>query len=91
MLVWLSKDPDEEVLRSIDWVDRLGGDTITSASFDVVSGGVTLSQAEHDDSTISQVLISGGTAETRAKVLCEITTGEGQTLQQTATILVRAR
>lgn len=90
MLVWLSKDPDEEVIRGVDWTVRLDGDTIASAAFSVASGNVTVSPGEYAES-VSQCLVSGGTAETKATVLCEVTTTEGQTLQQTATILIRAR
>jgi hypothetical protein len=91
MIVWPAKDADEEILYAINWADRLAGDAISSASFDVSSGDVTLSDAQHDGADISQVLVSAGTTGTKAKILCEIVTEDGQTLQQTATILVRAR
>jgi hypothetical protein len=91
MLVWPDKDPDENVLCTVDWLDRLKGDAISATTFTVSSGDVTVSGGEHDGNTMSQVLVSGGTANTKAKVLCEITTEDGQTLQQTATLLIRAR
>ena len=91
MLVWPAKDPDEEITYAIDWEPRIGKDSISAASFSVTSGGVTISDSEHDGHTLSQVNVSGGTAGTRAKVLCSITTEDGQTLQQTATILIRNR
>jgi hypothetical protein len=91
MLVWPAKDADETVNYPIDWSDRLGGDYITSATFEVVSGSITLSNPLHNGDTASQVTVSGGAAGTRAKVLAEIETADGQTLQQTAVILIRAR
>ncbi len=91
MLVWPAKDTDEDLLYAIDWEPRLGVDTISTAVFTVSSGDVTLSGAVHDGGRIAQVLVSGGTSGTKAKVMCEITTEGGQTLQQTATLLVRAR
>lgn len=91
MLVWPAKDPDETVNYPLDWSDRLGGDLISSAEFSVASGDVTLDSGEHDGISMSLVGVSGGTDGTKAKVLCEITTELGQTLQQTATILIRAR
>jgi hypothetical protein len=90
MLVWPPKDPDEEISYAIDWSLRLGSDAINTASFAVSSGDVTVSDSEYDGA-FSQVNVSGGTAGTKAKVLCSITTEDGQTLQQTATILIRAR
>jgi hypothetical protein len=91
MLVWPSKDADEEINYAIDWEERIGADYIASASFEVVSGDVTLSSSAHDGASISQVLVSDGTSGTKAKILAEIVTADGQTLQQTATLLIRAR
>jgi hypothetical protein len=91
MLIWPPKDADEVLIYPIDWSGRLGDDTIISASFSVSSGDVVIASAEHDEDTISQATISGGTSGTKAKVLCQIVTGDGQTLQQTATLVVRAR
>lgn len=91
MLVWPPKDADEQTYYPIDWSDRISDDVISSASFEVTSGDVTVSSAEHDGNKVSRALVSGGTNGTKAKVLCEITTEDGQTLQQTATILIRER
>ena len=91
MLIWEAKDADETVLRVMDFADRLGADYISSATFSVVSGGITLSGSEHDGGSLASVLVTGGTNATRCKVLCSITTDDGQTIQQTATILIRAR
>lgn len=91
MLVWPAKDPDEVIDYPIDWADRLLGDLIHSASFEVVSGDVTIDSAEHNGKTISQATVSGGVSGTKAKITCEIVTEDGQTLQQTATLLVRDR
>lgn len=92
MLVWPAKDPDEVVDYQIDWSQRLGGDAISSASFSLTTAaGMTIDDSTHDDDHISQVTLSGGTTGSRGKVLCEIVTVGGQTLQQTATIVIEAR
>lgn len=95
MLVWAEKDPDEVAIRFIDWskhpswIDR---DTISSSSASLsTAAGMTIDATDDDILHTSQVTLSGGTAESVGKVLCEVVTNEGQTLQQTATILVRAR
>jgi hypothetical protein len=52
---------------------------------------MAIDDSDDDADTISFVILSGGTAGLRGKVLCEVVTVDGQTLQQTATILVRER
>jgi len=95
MRVWQSKDPDEVAIRHIDWSDHpswIRGDAITSSSFSLTTvAGMTIDSQENDAATISLVTLSGGTANSRGKVLGEVVTSEGQTLQQTATIVVRER
>lgn len=91
MLVWPPKDPDEQAYYALDWSDRISDDSISSATFEVTSGTVEVVSAEHDGNKVSRVLVSDGTVGTKAKILCEIVTEDGQTLQQTATILIRAR
>jgi hypothetical protein len=95
MLVWPEKDPDETVIRYIDWSRHpswIAGDTISSSSASLsTAAGMTIAATDDDDNTISQVTLSGGTADNVGKVLCAVVTDEGQTLQQTPTILVRER
>jgi hypothetical protein len=95
MLVWPNKDPDEIAIRFVDWrkhpswIDR---DTITSASFSLsTAAGMSIDSSDNDGLHTSNVTLSGGTDESVGKVLCEVVTDAGQTLQQTATILVRSR
>lgn len=93
--VWAPKDPDEVAKRNIDWTAHASwreGDAISSASFSLTTAaGMTIDSSDHDDDTISIVTLSGGTDGLKGKVLCEAVTLDGQTLQQTATILVSER
>lgn len=92
MRVWPSKDPDEVLDYAIDWALRLGPDRIVTATFTLTTAaGMTIDDSDHDSKTLSVVTLSGGTAGQRGKVLCQITTEDGQTLQETATVLVKAR
>jgi hypothetical protein len=95
LLVWAPKDPDEVAKRNMDWTSHASwreGDAIDSSSFSLTTAvGMAIDSSEDDSDTISIVTLSGGTADSRGKVLCEVVTKDGQTLQQTATILVRAR
>lgn len=95
MLVWHYKDPDEVLDYPVDWKQHpmwQPGDVIESASFSLATAaGMTIAGTTHDNRSLSVVTLSGGTVGSRGKVLCQVTTEEGQTLQQTATVLIRAR
>jgi hypothetical protein len=95
LLVWAPKDPDEVVKRFIDWTGHaswIEGDKIASSSFTLsTAAGMTIDSSTNDDNEVSIVVLSGGTAASRGKVLGEVVTDDGQTLQWTATILIRAR
>lgn len=95
MIVWPSKDPDEKLVRYMDWTlhpSWTAGDTIASATFSLTTAaGMTVVSSDHDYRTLSKVTLSGGTAGERGKLLCEVVTEDGQTLQQTVTILVEER
>lgn len=92
MKVLPPKDADEVLDYAIDWSDRLGNDTISSATFTLTTAaGMTVSASDHDSKHTSTVTLSGGTTGSKGKLLCEVVTTNGQTLQQTATILIRAR
>ena len=95
MLVWRFKDPDEVLEYPVDWSLHpmwQPGDVIDSATFTLVTAaGMTKNSSTHDNRNLSFVTLSGGTAGSRGKVLCEVVTDAGQTLQQTATVLIRAR
>ena len=94
MLVWTSKDPDETVRREIDWEKHPSWqryDTITSASFTLsTAAGMSIESSDNDAMHKSWCFLSGGTEGSVGKVLCEVTTEGGQTLQQTASILIEA-
>ena len=95
MLVWPFKDADEVLEYFVDWTLHpvwQPGDAIDSATFSLATAaGMTISTSSHDSRNLSFVTLSGGTAASRGKVLCEVVTDAGQTLQQTATVLIRAR
>ena len=90
MLIWTAKDPDEVLEYVVDWRHRLGRDTISSVSFTVSSGDVNIDSSDHGDD-YSSAKVSAGTVNTTAKILCAIETVDGQTMQETASLLIRAR
>lgn len=95
MLVWPAKDPDEIARREIDWEKHPSWqryDTISSQSFTLsTAAGMSIDSSDNDCAHKSWVFLSSGTDGSVGKVLAEVVTNGGQTLQQTATIKVEAR
>jgi hypothetical protein len=75
MFVWPSKDADEIVSRPINWENHpswIPGDKITSSTASLsTAAGMSIDSTDDDGLTVSLVTLSGGTEETRGKVLCE--------------------
>lgn len=95
MLVWPAKDPDETARREIDWEKHPSWqryDTISSSSFALsTAAGMTIESSDDDCGHKSWAFLTGGTDGSVGKVLAEVVTDGGQTLQQTATIMVESR
>lgn len=81
------KTPNEVKDYSIDWTDRLAGDTISTSAFTVPSG-ITL-DSQTNDTTSSTAWISGGTDGTDYNVTCLVTTAGGRTYEWPIRIQVR--
>lgn len=90
-LIWPSKDANDVLDYTVDFSERLGSDTVSSASFSLATAaGLTLGDDDTTDTTAT-VTISDGTQGSNGKVLCRITTADGQTMDATVTLPVRAR
>lgn len=90
-LVWPSKDANDVLDYTIDFSQRLRNDTISSATFSLATAaGLTLGDDETTDTTAT-VTISAGTEGSKGKILCRATTAEGNTIDATVALPVRAR
>lgn len=90
-LVWPARDANDVLDYTIDFSQRLGSETISSATFSLATAaGLTLGSSEYDDTTAT-VPISAGTEGSKGKVLCRIVTDGGQTMDATVSLPVRAR
>lgn len=90
-LVWPAKDANEVLDYAIDFSDRLGCDTVASASFSLATAaGLTIDDSDSEDQTAT-VWLSSGTEGSVGKVLCRITTTDGRTMDETVSLLVKAR
>jgi len=91
LVVWADKDPDEVVRYGIDFVDRVDdGVTLSSGTWSSSPAGLTLS-ASAVATTVASVLVAGGSIGSAHEVTVTVTTSDGQTLQQTATLQIRGR
>lgn len=82
------KDPNDVDDMSLVWTNLLAsGETISTITTTVVSGGVTLGTPAISGATTT-VRVSGGTAGTQAEVLFRITTSTSRQLDTTLTIPV---
>lgn len=92
LLPWPDKDPDETVLYGIDFVDRLdAGVTLAGVSWAVSPSGLTKSAEVTDGATKAFVKLAGGALGDAYEATATVTTSDGQTLQQTATLRIRGR
>lgn len=92
-LIWPAKDTNEVLDYSIDFSERLGpNDSISSATFSLTTAaGLAIDSSEHDGCHIATVTLSAGTEGSKAKVLCRITSREGNTLDETVSLLIKSR
>lgn len=91
-MVWPAKDANEVLDYSIDFSARLGCDTIASATFSLATAaGLTIDSSEHDSNATATVTLSAGTEGGKGKVLCRITTANGNSLDEAAHLPIRAR
>lgn len=84
------KDPNEVLIYTVDWTDRLAtGETISTSNFTVDSGITNDSDSNGDTST--SITLSGGTVKNSYTILNRITTSTGQTIDYTFRIGVREK
>ncbi len=85
----LKKDPDAVLDYVFDWSIWLAeGETIVTATVEVVSGDVVVDSVSFTDEAVTAWL-SGGTLDTDAELRCRVTTSEDRTDDRTAVVLIR--
>jgi hypothetical protein len=77
-----SKDPSETDIYTVNWLDRLGGETISTSSFAVALGTVTITGQSHT-TTAANVTLSGGVDGEQAQITNTIVTSGARTLEET--------
>jgi hypothetical protein len=77
-----SKDPSETDIYTVNWLDRLGGETISTSSFAVALGTVTITGQSHT-TTAANVTLSGGADGEQAQITNTIVTSGARTLEET--------
>lgn len=86
-----SKDPQSKLDYTIDWSQWLyEGDEIETSDWDVVSGGVSITDKVHSQ-TATTVWLEAGTLGEDAQVVNTINTTGGRIDQRTLTIPISQR
>lgn len=86
---WQPKSPAEVVFRSIMWIGPLNGDYIVTSALTVLdsSSTIILSDIAHTNTEVT-CTVSGGLLDELAILQSQITTGDGRTLVQIATMAI---
>lgn len=86
---WPSKDPDEILDYSINWVQPLANDTILTSTWTISDSGLVQTTATNT-STLATIWLSGGTLSQTYAVKNTIVTAGGRTFDQTVNIKIAA-
>ena len=84
-----TKDPDATLDYQVDWSDWLGGDTISTSSWNVPNG-ITL-DTDTNTTTTATAWLSGGSVNKSYEITNRIVTAGGRTDDRTITINVKQR
>ncbi len=84
-----SMDPDEVRDFGIDWSADIGSNTIASSVWTVVSGTITIVADSHTTKTTT-VRLHGGVVGTKPAVLNHIILSDGEELELTCSIKIKA-
>lgn len=87
---WPYKDPNEKLDYDVEWIDRLGDDTIVDSVFTVVSGSVEIDSNSETEVTTT-VWLTGGEIGEECEVLNRITTAAGRIMDQTTYVKIRKK
>lgn len=89
MLTYDAKDPDDTDDFTVSWANILAsGETISTAAASVTAGDVSVSGSVSISGALTTVRLTGGTAETTARVRVRIVTSTSRQLDQTLIIPV---
>lgn len=84
-----AKDPDEIVLRTIEWDDRISTYTVDSSTW-IVPTGITKDDDDFDD-TSTTIKLSGGTEGVTYSLVNRVVLSSGEILDQTVKIKVKTK
>lgn len=91
MIVWPPKDPGEVLDYDINWLPRLGTDTIVASVWAIASGVSLTINSNSFTPARTKVWLSGGILGQTYLLKNTVTTAAGDTEVQTASILIMAK
>ena len=83
----VEKTPDETIRVTFHWAEKLDGETILTAAYELPDG--LTNEDEADEDSVQSVLVSGGDDGRTYRVQCTVTTSGARTLQQVKRVAVR--
>jgi hypothetical protein len=90
-LRWPDKDPDEVLDYSVDWTNRLAGDTISTSAWSLVTASGIVLGAASNTTTKTTTFLSAGTEGATAIIRNRVTTAGGRTMDETISINIRSK
>lgn len=91
MIVWPPKDPGEVLDYDINWLPRLGTDTIVTSVWAIATGVALTINSNSFTPTRTKVWLSGGILGQTYLLKNTVTTATGDTEVETVAILIMAK
>jgi len=88
-LVWPFKDPDEILDYQVDWILRLGTDTISTSTWTVPTGITKTTDTKTN--TATTIWLSGGTIGVSYELTNRVVTAGGRTMDQSVKLKIKAK
>jgi hypothetical protein len=85
------KDPDEVLDYTVDWSQRLDGDTISTSAFTFETQAGLVKNTDSKTTTTTTVWLSAGTIDLTGVILNRIVTTGGRTMDQSLKLKLKAK
>jgi hypothetical protein len=89
-MITYKKDPDAVERFTVDWAARLWTATISTSEWSQDPAAALTVDDDSADDTTASVYISGGTVDNAHIITNRITTSDGETLDQSFRIVIKA-
>lgn len=95
MLQWPDKDGDEKLDYALDWTERLGTDTISASTWEIIGADsllhIAVSPPASFLTTETILWLTGGTNKLTYMITNTVTTAGGRIMQQSAKLRIMSK